>query len=771
MKKTILPIVLLLTFLLARAQDESWKIYDDSHLSRVDITIHPDTLAWIYANVESDIEHSATFRFRNNHIDEITDSIGFRLRGNTSRVSAKKSFKVSFNTFHKGRKFYGIEKMNLNGEHNDPSVIRAKLCFDLFDDIGMKASRANHAKVYINGNYYGLYINVEHVDEEFLEKSFADGTGNLWKCLYPADLQYLGNNPQTYRDLNSNGRPVYELKTNKKANDFSQLARLIRIINTTASASLPDSLEAIADVGNILTYFAMSVLTGSWDDYRALMNNYYLYLPPSTGRFLMIPYDYDNTFGIDWFGVDWAQADPYNWPRAVSGNRPLADRMLQNAQYRDLFTHFLQFYSDKVFALHHWDERLTATKNLITPAAQDDWYRTLDYGFTMDDFNTSYTSGNYQNQHVKNGIRQFVNLRNSSLATQLESLNAPPMVYELTYEPRYPLPGDSVHITAACYGAAGLANAIIQYRVGNSTQIIEIPMAFRPDTTQPHAGKADRWTGVIPPLGAGAKIRFKVSVTDNLAQSKQYPRHKWEEVKTVDNNAEGIKINEFMASNATTIADPAGEYDDWVELYNPTDSPKLLSGCFLSDKPDKPTKWKFPENVIIEPFGYLIVWCDEDPQQPGLHSNFKLSADGESILLTAADGNTRLDEITFGPQETDISFGRFPDATGPWQKMHPTPLASNRLLGIRLENETPFEAWLFPNPARQQTSVHFASDLSQPASLMITDLSGRALGDIIQIPAGSSSAEICLKNYRAGIYLIRVQTVRGAQTLRVVKTI
>jgi len=770
MRKFMLLASLLLTFLISRGQDESWKIYDDSHLARVDITIHPDTLAWIYANVESDIEHSATFRFRNNHIDEITDSIGFRLRGNTSRVSAKKSFKVSFNTFHKGRKFYDIEKMNLNGEHNDPSIIRAKLCFDLFGNIGMKASRASHAKVYINGNYYGLYINVEHIDEEFLEKTFTDGTGNLWKCLYPADLQYLGNNPQTYRDLNSNGRPVYDLKTNKKANDYSQLARFIRIINTTASATLPDSLEAIADAGNILGYFAMNVILGSWDDYRALMNNYYLYLPPSTGRFMMIPYDYDNTFGIDWFGVDWAQADPYNWPRAVQGNRPLADRMLQNAQYKDLFSHFLQFYSEKVFALHHWDDKLTATKNLIAPAAQDDWYRTLDYGFTMDDFHTSYTSGNYQNQHVKNGIRQFVNQRTSSLATQLESLNAPPIVYALTHEPLYPLPGDSVRITAACYGAAGLANVKIQYRLDNSAQIHEIPMVFRPDTTLTHPEKADRWTGAIPPLGADTRALFKISVTDNLAQTKQYPRHKWIAVKTVDNNAQGVKINEFMASNATTIADPAGEYDDWIELFNPTDTPKLLSGCFLSDKSDKPSKWKFPENVIIEPNGYLIVWCDEDPQQPGLHTNFKLSAGGEVIMLTAPDGTTRLDEITFGPQETDISFGRFPDATGPWQKMHPTPLASNRLLGIQHEKERPLEARVFPNPAGQNTGLHFSSPLPYTVVIQMYDISGRAIGDALSIPAGCSSAEISLTDCRAGIYFIRLQSPQQTQTIRVIRT-
>ena len=112
-------------------------------------------------------------------INETVDSIGFRLRGNTSREAAKKSFKVSFNTFVSGREFYGVDKLNLNGEHNDPSIIRSKLCFDHYKTIGMTATRANHVEVYINGQYYGLYISVEHIDDEFLNKNFGDDTGNL----------------------------------------------------------------------------------------------------------------------------------------------------------------------------------------------------------------------------------------------------------------------------------------------------------------------------------------------------------------------------------------------------------------------------------------------------------------------------------------------------------------------------------------------------------------------------------------------------------------
>ena len=100
--------------------DDSWKVYDDTEIATINITIDADDLEWMYnwQNVESDSLHPATIHFQNAYIDETIDSIGFRLRGNTSRTSAKKSFKVDFNHFFPGREFFDVEKLNLNGEHN-----------------------------------------------------------------------------------------------------------------------------------------------------------------------------------------------------------------------------------------------------------------------------------------------------------------------------------------------------------------------------------------------------------------------------------------------------------------------------------------------------------------------------------------------------------------------------------------------------------------------------------------------------------------------------
>ena len=144
-----------------------------------------------------------------------------------------------------------------------------------------------------------------------------------------------------------------------------------------------------------------------------------------------------------------------------------------------------------------------------------------------------------------------------------------------------------------------------------------------------------------------------------------------------------VVINELMADNDNTLADPQGDYDDWLELYNLTDTAVSLTGMYLSDKEDEPTKWAFPENTEIPANGYLIVWLDEDGEDApdGLHANFKLSKGGEIVMFvdTEAQGNQVLDSITFGDQEMDVAFGRWPNGTGDFQVVQATPGAENSI--------------------------------------------------------------------------------------------
>ena len=144
--------------------------------------------------------------------------------------------------------------------------------------------------------------------------------------------------------------------------------------------------------------------------------------------------------------------------------------------------------------------------------------------------------------------------------------------------------------------------------------------------------------------------------------------------------AQNVVINEFMASNDATIADQDGEFEDWIELYNNGNTSINLGGYSLSDDGGNLAQWSFPAGTSIAANGYLIIWADDDEDQMGLHTNFKLSGGGETIYLTNTAG-AFIDTIKYGSQTTDISFGRIPNGTGAFQVMLPTFNAQNNADG------------------------------------------------------------------------------------------
>ena len=135
-----------------------------------------------------------------------------------------------------------------------------------------------------------------------------------------------------------------------------------------------------------------------------------------------------------------------------------------------------------------------------------------------------------------------------------------------------------------------------------------------------------------------------------------------------------------MGDNENTIADPQGDFDDWIELRNVTDQEVDLTGRYLTDDPTNPRKWQFPDGRTISANGYLLVWADEDGSDtPGLHANFKFEKSGEQALLIDSDAslNAVLDSVTFGPQETNRSFGRSPGNPAVFVTRQPTPGKAN----------------------------------------------------------------------------------------------
>ncbi len=723
MKKSLLFFLFLLIALNIFSQNlfpEPGQVFRDDVVPSINILIPEDSLNTILApgNEESNYHYHATFIFDNGEIKDTIENIGFRLRGNTSRYSAKKSFKISFNTYEPGRKWYGLEKLNINGEHNDPTVARSKICWDLLREMEVPAPRCNHVQLYFNGQYIGLFVNVEHIDEEFVQLRFGNNDGNLFKCLWPADLNYKGSNPDLYKETAA-GRRTYDLSTNTDEDDYADLAHFIDVLNNTPINNLPCELEKVFNVNTYLKAMAADILTGNWDGPIYNKNNFYLYHNVASGKFEYIPYDLDNTLGIDWINADWPTRNIYNWDHP-NEFRPIYERILEVPEYRERFSFYMHQFLQTTFNNDHLFPVVENIRTTIAPFISGDILYPLSYGFNINLFNDAFESalGYF---HTPIGLKEFIQQRNNSALQQLQLSNIAPIISGL--KNNMPNAFQDIFISANITDDISVVQVEVCYRLNGQPPICQ--MMF--DDGQHADGQAgDGIYGVIlPPAGSNATFEYLVRATDEAGQLSQQPACGFREM-LIGHSSVPLVINEFMASNDQTIADNAGEFDDWLELFNLGDDPVFLGNYFLSDNENIPDKWPMPE-VWIQPGEYLIFWADGDEDQGAFHTSFKLSAAGEfiGIFENAANNFTMIDGHSFGPQITDIASARIPNGTGPFQANLPTPGAFNEpLTNIGEQNTADFKIDIFPNPFSNEFYV-YAPGLINAAG--IYDVNGRLI--------------------------------------------
>jgi hypothetical protein len=175
-----------------------------------------------------------------------------------------------------------------------------------------------------------------------------------------------------------------------------------------------------------------------------------------------------------------------------------------------------------------------------------------------------------------------------------------------------------------------------------------------------------------------------------------------------------LVINELMAVNSGFLVDSAGEDDDWFELFNYGDDPVRINNLYFTDEPALPFKWKIetPEELILEQEEHFLIWADGEPEEGYNHASFKLAGEGEYLAIFKEDG-TLIDQVYFGLQTTNITYGRYPDAGLTWNYFpDPTPGAAN---------STPGSGYILPAPSSNLTGGLY----SEPVMLaLFSDITG-----------------------------------------------
>jgi hypothetical protein len=236
-----------------------------------------------------------------------------------------------------------------------------------------------------------------------------------------------------------------------------------------------------------------------------------------------------------------------------------------------------------------------------------------------------------------------------------------------------PAYGSSVFITATC---SNETTVYLGYRFSKELKFNRVPMYD--DGAHGDGAAGDHVFGAEVVMNG---IRFDYYIYAENANagkfSPQRAEHEYYSLTiTLPFAANGdVLINEILASNNQYGYDANGESDDWIELYNTKNVAVDLSGLYLTDLPTDLGKWAFPLGTAIPANGRIIVWCDNDIEQTGLHANFKLSSLGDNVIFS--NGVTIFDQLTIGAQTQNISYSRCPDGGVNFDYVVPTFNAIN----------------------------------------------------------------------------------------------
>ena len=221
--------------------------------------------------------------------------VGIRLKGGVGSfrpLDEKAAFKIKFNFENskgeKGKKYLGLKKLTLNNMVQDKSFIHERLAYEALRSTGIPSPRTGYAYVEVNGEDFGLHLNIEAMDDVALEKRFG-AFSHLYEATYGSDIEPEG--------------PAFEVDEGDEE-DISDLEALIAAVNGSVPAGFLDRVQPFADMVEMTRLWAAEHYIGHWDGYRTL-NNYYLF-SDLTDRFQMLPWGTDQTwvehvpFGEGW---------------------------------------------------------------------------------------------------------------------------------------------------------------------------------------------------------------------------------------------------------------------------------------------------------------------------------------------------------------------------------------------------------------------------------------------------------------------------------------
>lgn len=339
-------------------------------------------------------------------------TVGVRTKGNSSLNHVAKqggerySLNVDLSAYLKGQNFYGIESLNFNNLYIDPTMMAEYLGYEMMAELGIASPRTTYVALHINGEYKGLYICVEEVDESFLADRFGNNDGDLFKPErgVGSDLRYSSDNPEDYSGLETDNKSRYNL-TN--------------LISFMEKIDKGEPLDDVFDIDSFLKYLAVSTATVHLDTYQGgMFHNYYLY--DNEGIYQWVPWDLNMLFnGYPGSTLTELEATAFLIDEPVKGamsQYPLVENVMSQEAYVQKYHDYLRQLINGYMSEEQLKEKITSVYELIKDYVKED--PTAFY--TYEEFENAL----FNDQGEDLSLISFLNQRVEHMVKQLDGTEA-----------------------------------------------------------------------------------------------------------------------------------------------------------------------------------------------------------------------------------------------------------------------------------------------------------------------------------------------------------
>ena len=587
-RSVLATILLLLGFsAISQAQD----LYDTSFLRSFNISFHDaNWMALLRANYFSE-----TYILADLEVDGLTyPDVGVRIRGNTSYTalppgSEKFSLKIKMDHVHADQELMSYDTINLNNGWRDPTFTR-EVVYNNFVAQFIPNPRASHVLVTLNGENWGVYINVQQTDKRMLRDYFANADGLRIRC---------ANNPNgpglAYNGPGPGGYGGYDFQTDGGlADPLGALIAVTFALSNEPLATMP-SIDALFAIDPSIWSVVLENLLTDDDSYVNKGCDFMTYRDPIDGRMHLFQRDANETFAQPTWSIT---------RNFAAANKPVLSRVLAVPAFRQRF--FAHYRTARMFLnWDHFGPIFAAHRALIETHVEADPKKLYSYALFQTNFTSSVTMPHpgLAGGPIA-GLQQFVNQRGDFVDGSAELTAQGPDIQAVSASVESPDAGEPVWINATVDpdGSPVLAVALY-YRPATDAGYLSVPMLDDGASGDGAAGDGV-YGALLPVLGvSGQRVSYYVGASsDNVHQSLSFNPSLAERgpllLEYAIGGVPGMRITEWMYS---------GGDGEFIEFTNLSDASVDLAGWSMDDDHAVPGAFDLGSLGVVQPGEAVIV--------------------------------------------------------------------------------------------------------------------------------------------------------------------